>query len=94
VLLSNTTQAIPARVNMIPNIFPLLRVSSKKIQARIDARAGDKLRNKRPNLGPRETYAWKRNKSPMAKPTMPDVPNQNQRSAPAVNGTGFPKTTQ
>jgi hypothetical protein len=38
--------------------------------------------------------AWKRNKSPMANPTMPEIANQNQRSIPASNGKGFPKTIQ
>jgi len=79
---------------MIPKILPLLRVSPKKSQARRDAKAGDKLKNKRPNLGPIEIYAWNKNRSPMAKPTMPEAPNQNQRSIPAFNGIGIPKTIQ
>jgi hypothetical protein len=33
--------------------------------------AGDRLRNNKPSLGPIETYALKRKKSPMANPTMP-----------------------
>ena len=93
-LLSNTTQVIPTRVKSIPKILPVLRVSPNNIQARSVVNAGDKLRNKRPNLGPNIMYARKRNKSPIAKPTIPELPNQNHWAGRLLTGMGVPKMIQ
>jgi hypothetical protein len=89
-----TTHDMPTRVTTIPIILPGLNVSPKMSHARREAIAGDRLRNNRPSRGPSVIYAWNKNKSPIASPTIPEIPNQNQRSILAFSGIGLPKTIQ